>query len=64
MFLLQTYNAHEDIKGAEDPRTFQTYWITDHPPDLFNGTLINLRIYLEKDALMDFPGSKYLSLGM
>lgn len=64
MFLLQTYNAHEDVKGAEDCSTAQTYSIIDHPPALFNGTLINLIIYLEKDALMDFSGSKYLSLGM
>lgn len=55
MFLLQTYNAHKDSKGAEDPTAAQSYWITDHSPALFNGTLANLRIYLEKRCFNGFP---------
>lgn len=50
MFLLQTYNAHKDSKGAEDtppplPRVIRLQTI---PLSFLEGTLINLRVYLEK----------------
>lgn len=32
MSLLQTHNAHKDIKGVEDPSIVQTYWITEPSP--------------------------------
>ena len=32
MSLLQTHNAHKDIKGVEDSSIVQTYWITEPSP--------------------------------